>query len=117
MDEAFCLRSEKGSYEFLNDDETSACISQNLPDNVPCMFIVDACHSGSILDLSKDSIWNKKKVFCISGCQDNQYSNDTGDGGQMTNVMLSVIRQSQHMRSSKQASIQYIFNRMVQKNE
>ena len=117
LDEAFCLRSEKGDYEFLTDDDTASCISKNMPDNIPCMFIVDACHSGSILDLTKDSIWKGKKLFCISGCQDNQYSNDTGDGGQMTNIMLSVIRQSQHLRSTKQASIQYIFNRMVQKNE
>jgi len=84
--------SESGKYEFLSDDDTASCIYKNLPDNVPCMFVVDACHSGSILDLSQKDVWNNKKVFCLSGCQDNQYSNDTGNGGQMTNVLLAVIR-------------------------
>ena len=118
FDEAFALRSQKGGgYEFLTDDETSKCISKNLPDNIPCVFMVDACHSGSILDLSKTELWNNKKVFCISGCQDSQYSNDTGDGGQMTNILLAILRENQHKRASKQLSIQYIFNRMVVKNE
>jgi len=35
----------------------------------------------------------------------------------MTNVMLAVIRENQHKRASKQVSIQYIFNRMILKNE
>ena len=86
------MRSEKGKYEFLTDDKISECLSKNLPDNIPCLFIVDACHSGSIVDLSKSELWNNKKVFCISGCQDNQYSNDTGDGGQMTNILLAILR-------------------------
>ena len=56
------------------------------------MFIVDACHSGSILDLTNKQAWGNKVIYSISGCQDNQYSNDTGNGGQMTNVLLAVLR-------------------------
>lgn len=76
----------------MTDDEISDIISKYLPDNVPCMFVVDACHSGSILDLTDKKKWANKVVYSISGCQDNQYSNDTGNGGQMTNVLLSVLR-------------------------
>ena len=76
----------------MSDDETSEAISKNLHDNVPCLFIVDACHSGSILDVTKEQLWRNKKIYCMSGCQDNQYSNDTGDGGQMTNILLAVLR-------------------------
>ena len=84
--------SESGKYEFLTDDDIADVISKNLPDKVPCLFVVDACHSGSILDLTNTSVWEGKKVYSISGCQDNQYSNDTGNGGQMTNILLAVIR-------------------------
>ncbi len=79
--------------------------------------MVDACHSGTILDLQKRDIWRGKKVFCISGCQDTQYSTDTGNGGQMTNILLEILRNNRKNRKSKALSIQYIFNRMVFKNE
>ncbi len=35
----------------------------------------------------------------------------------MTNVLLAVIREHQHKRTSKNLSIQYIFNRMILKNQ
>ena len=75
--------SESGQYQFLTDDDIANVISKSLPDNVPCVFIVDACHSGSILDLANTKVWGDKKVYSISGCQDSQYSNDTGNGGQI----------------------------------
>jgi hypothetical protein len=53
--------------------------------------MIDACHSGTILDLTSKA-WKGKKVFSISGCQDDQYSNDTGDGGQMTNALLKILQ-------------------------
>jgi len=65
---------------------------------VPCLFIVDACCSGSILDLSKDSVWSSANVFSISGCQDNQCSKDTRNGGQMTNILLEVISNTKNLR-------------------
>lgn len=80
------------------DDEVSDIISKNLHPQVPCLFIVDACHSGSILDLTKDQLWGGKKIFSISGCQDSQTSNDTGNGGQMTNILLEVLDKARSLR-------------------
>jgi len=101
----------------LIDDDVASIITKALHPQVPCLFIVDACHSGSILDLSKDSVWSGKKVFSISGCQDSQYSNDTGNGGQMTNILLEVLANASSLRSKNSASIQYIFNRMITLNQ
>ena len=83
---------------------------------VPCVFLMDCCHSGSLLDLSKGGIWGAgRKVFLISGCQDNEYSGDTGDGGVMTHALLSALKSksAKKRRKKRNASIQFIFNRMV----
>jgi hypothetical protein len=52
---------------------------------------VDACHSGTVLDLQKGGIWGGMKVFLISGCQDEEFSGDTGNGGIMTHALLRVL--------------------------
>ena len=55
------------------------------------------------------------KVFLLSGCQDEQFSGDTGNGGVMTHALLAVLntKSSKKKRKKRNASIQYIFNRMV----
>ena len=77
---------------------------------------MDCCSSGTVLDLSKGGIWgNGNKVIAISGCQDNQSSVDTGNGGVMTNTLLKVLNRKscKKRRKNRSASIQFIFNRMV----
>ncbi len=84
---------------------------------MPCLFLVDACHSGTILDLKSGGIWGGRKVFSISGCQDGQLSQDTGDGGQMTLALIEALngKAARKRRRKHNASIQFIFNRMVEK--
>jgi hypothetical protein len=62
-------------------------------------------------------VWGGKKIFSISGCQDSQTSNDTGNGGQMTNILLEVLDKARSLREKNSASIQYIFNRMIILNQ
>ena len=93
-------------------------VNENLHFRIPCLFLVDACHSGTILDLTNHDIWKKgRRVFCISGCQDNQLSNDTGNGGQMTLALMETLKHKncKKRRKTRSASIQFIFNRMVEK--
>lgn len=85
---------------------------------IPCLFLVDACHSGSILDLTSPDTYQKgRRLFCISGCQDDQTSGDTGNGGIMTHALLNTLKHKNCVkrRKKREASIQFIFNRMITK--
>ena len=97
------------------DDDLAKIVSENLNPEIPCLFLVDACHSGTVLDLQKGGIWGGLKVFLLSGCQDEQFSGDTGNGGVMTHALLKVLEKKtcKKKRKHRTASIQYVFNRMV----
>ncbi len=76
---------------YISDDELKQIIDQNLKPNTKLFCVMDACHSGSLLDLKyqwldssnmdKLTINNKQKetkgqVILISGCMDSQTSVD-----------------------------------------
>lgn len=80
----------------ISDDEIRSLLIDRLPSNVKLFCIVDACHSGTILDLKYNCLTkitpdnasynltasvNYKpsncSVICFSGCRDNQTSADT----------------------------------------
>eukprot|EP00759_Apiculatamorpha_spiralis_P042448 PhF_6_TR40497/c0_g1_i2/m.60595 len=118
QDEALCLRTRAGDDETMIDDVLTELISTSLKPGIPCLFLCDACASGTIMDTTKPGIWGGGRVvFAISGCQDNQCSGDTGDGGVMTNALLKVLDGLSGADKKKaaqgQLSIQWIFNRMV----
>ena len=117
-DQAFNFRNQKGEDEYLVDDQIAGMLGQILPNWLPCVFFVDACHSGSILDLEKSHLYQGKHVILFSGCQDNQYSQDTGNGGVMTDALLSVLALPQciEKRKKRNCSLQYIFNKMIDFN-
>lgn len=100
LDEA--LYSVKGT--IITDDQLNMRI-QRIPVGTRMVLIIDACHSGTMIDLPYQlkngqiiKINNNRvdgDVICISGCRDNQVSMDINAGhtayGAMSNALQSVI--------------------------
>ncbi len=88
-DEALCP-VDYASAGFIVDDDIKANFVDKLPANVKLLMLVDACHSGTMLDLKYSYLANEKnsyithaknaetlcEVVAISGCRDNQTSAD-----------------------------------------
>jgi hypothetical protein len=95
QDEALCLVTPDGSISksaFLVDDEFCDTMTSCLHDETHFIVITDCCHSGTIADL-RDPDWSGHKVVALAGCQDDQTSGDTGQGGIMTHAMLCAIQE------------------------
>lgn len=86
----------------IKDDELNNLIKANIKDGVNFIGIFDSCFSGSILDLRYqylDSMNNnnltieqnqsitKGKIVCISGCQDNQTSEEIIKSGKFCGAL------------------------------
>lgn len=100
---------------FITDD-----IIFNIIKNSKCrtIIIMDCCNSGTIFDLQwsfenietsfnkymnpNHEILSNTNIFMISGCKDNQYSNDIYNSennqscGALTSTMIKCLRNSQH---------------------
>ena len=89
-DEVWCpLDHETNGY--IVDDELRLQFLNKLPKNVDLILLSDSCNSGTIVDLrylyrldandtliiNNNLIETNCNVICISGCQDNQVSEDT----------------------------------------
>ena len=104
-----------GSEEYMWDHELASLVSGHLHEETKVLMMCDACHSGGIMDVDSSGVWGKRKVAVISGCMENQLSEDSGDGGVMTNALLKVIRRKSvnQLRMHRGCSVQYVFNRVV----
>lgn len=114
-DSLLCLRSREGEDQELIDDDLAALIASTFHPDVSVLTIADACCSAGVMDCDTPGIWGSRHVVALSGCQENQCSQDTGDGGAMTNALLKCLKRKAvaELRRKRKASIQYIFNRMV----
>ena len=81
--------------EIITDDEIRTHLINKIPSGSKCFIIVDACHSGTMVDMrykwegdafgnvrySEDKKYEKTmgNVIFLSGCKDEQYSMDTVD--------------------------------------
>lgn len=79
------------NFEYIVDDELNAIIQANLKPGVKLFVLFDCCHSGTMLDLkynyALDSSMNiiidttssdtKSEVYYISGCKDDQTSEES----------------------------------------
>jgi metacaspase-1 len=93
------------------DDDLRRMLVDPLPEGARLWVVVDACRSGSMLDLrytynnlssrSRHLQENprvpdtKADVFCISGCKDDQSSVDLGSrGGALTCALCRILEES-----------------------
>lgn len=91
-----CLFPMNGEQpEIITDDEVRAHLVNKIPEGCKCFIVVDACHSGTMVDMryrwdgdafgnvryTEDKKYAKTrgKVIFLSGCKDDQYSMDTID--------------------------------------
>ena len=90
------------------DEELANLIIAKVNPKVRILVLVDACHSGGILDMDTPGLWVGRRVCCISGCREGQLSTDTGDGGAMTNALLDVLtrRSVRWRRKRRDLSVQ-----------
>ena len=110
-----CLRTRDGEDDELVDDEIANLITEHVPPSVRVLVLVDACHSGGIMDMDTPGLWGGRRVVVISGCREGQCSQDTGDGGAMTNALVGVLNRKKikAKRKMRSVSVQFVFNRMV----
>ena len=100
----------------IKDDEISNIIKNKLTSKATLFAIFDSCHSGTVLDLKYTFSENKGKltineeekyndnnhnIIMISGCKDNQYSEETltdkGVGGLMTWAFNEVVTKKEDL--------------------
>lgn len=107
-----CIYPINGSQmEIITDDELRATLATKVPAGCKCMVIIDACHSGTAVDLRytwespsqttiayrEDTKYAKTPgtVLFLSGCHDTQVAADTADKwgrpcGALTMALLDV---------------------------
>jgi hypothetical protein len=82
-----------GRIEMITDDEIRAALAMKIPAGCKCFVVLDACHSGSAVDLrcmwesptpsslvykeDKKYVKTHGTVMFMSGCRDSQYAADT----------------------------------------
>lgn len=98
-DECICTSDDK----FINDDIINNKLIRKINKNATLICFMDCCHSGTILDLkykyisgNKNEIQNNIKntlanVILISGCKDNQTSDDAYYNGEWSGAMTKFF--------------------------
>lgn len=102
-----------GRLETITDDELRAALASKIPAGCKCFVVLDACHSGTAVDLrylwqapaagsltyteDKKYIKTDGEVLFLSGCRDTQVAMDTVDmsgrpAGALTMALLATWR-------------------------
>ncbi|KAI9150921.1 hypothetical protein H9P43_009536 [Blastocladiella emersonii ATCC 22665] len=77
----------------ITDDEIRAVLA-GLPAGATMTLSIDACYSGTMVDLDVDGDEIAGDVVCISAAQDDQVSMGSGAGGAFTNALASVLAEN-----------------------
>jgi len=95
----------------ISDDELNRILIRDLPEGVKLFAIIDACHSGSMLDLpyqwsgrnwkeDVNPLHSKGDVVMLSGSKDSEVAADGKSGGAMTESFVSIMKRNNE-RSKK----------------
>eukprot|EP00747_Dinoflagellata_sp_TGD_P129731 gnl/TRDRNA2_/TRDRNA2_174730_c1_seq1.p1 gnl/TRDRNA2_/TRDRNA2_174730_c1~~gnl/TRDRNA2_/TRDRNA2_174730_c1_seq1.p1 ORF type:complete len:408 (-),score=69.78 gnl/TRDRNA2_/TRDRNA2_174730_c1_seq1:19-1242(-) len=109
MDEAMCLPSADGSCNaqtWLRDDDFALKVA-----SVRCgakIFVLDCCHSGTLLDFSR-SIWQNQVAVSLSGCRDAQEAAAMG-GGSRGGAFTKCLNKATHTLTDDTYSVGKLFN-------
>jgi hypothetical protein len=98
--------------KYIRDDFLRKKVVNKLPARVKLFALIDACHSGSMLDLrwylektgrrsANKKASSKPNAMMISGCRDHRYSYDVydakyGASGAMTSAFLRAVNRNRY---------------------
>jgi len=109
-DEALCLPRGDGTCDqasWLRDDDFSAAISEVSAGQK--LMILDCCHSGSMLDFTKEH-WQGQLAVAIVGCKDKEESAAMGGGTRGGAFSKSVNAAVRSLGNSESVSVGHMFN-------
>lgn len=98
--------------KYISDDEFKTIINKNLKPNVKLFCIFDSCHSGTCFDLkyNENGIINNSEndtisqVIFISGCKDEQTSEDAYLNGKNTGALtfgfLEILKKYNYLQTN-----------------
>jgi len=116
-DDALLLVDDKGQLGFdkdhhisrdtvLTDDEINVWLADALPSDTTIVAIVDACHSGTVLDLNNKAspLYTKGRyVISISACADSEKAAESAQGGLLTeSMMLAASAMDQQLKTGSE---------------
>jgi len=116
-DEAMCLPRADGTCDegsWLRDDDFSAAIAEITAGHK--LMILDCCHSGSMLDFTKDH-WEGQSAIAMVGCKDMEESAAMGGGtrgGAFSKCVNAAVRS---LGNAENVSVGHVFNTICQYSE
>jgi len=117
QDEAFCFVDDQGQITYnscMVDDDFAELVTSSVSEDARILILTDCCHSGSILDLSREC-WDGRQVMSITGCTNSQTAGDIGTGGMFTHSMLMAIESLS--ADSKDFSAGALYNAALRHND
>jgi len=114
-DEAFCFLNQKGlvgANSLLTDDDFARTVNESLPEDVNVLILADCYHSSTVVDLRKPA-WTHRSAIAMTGCSDQQTSQDIGVGGIFTHAMLLAMEK---LSKDSHYSVGKLYNTTIKEN-